>query len=106
MQLKNTLEGSTLVFDQDIPVLYFNKSQRPLRIRFYQFFKGSSVISTAMDKAHATYNLQQWFVPEKVKEEDSEGGIISKLKMVKDDGYGRLMIDNELGNRSAPESIV
>ena len=149
MQLKNTLEGSTLVFDQGIPVLYFNKSQRPLRIRFYQFFKESSVISTAMEKAlfeqlnhefysaylylamsaycshiefngaaswlklqyeeehmHATYNLLQWFVNEQVEEEASVGGIISKLKMVKDDSYGRLMIDNELGNRSAPKSIV
>jgi ferritin len=151
MQLKNTLEGSTLDFDQGIPVLYFNKSQRPLRIRFYQFFKGFSVISTAMEKAlfeqlnhefysaylylamsaycshiefngaaswlklqyeeehmHATkiYNLLQWFVNEQVEEEASVGGIISELKMVKDDGYGRLMIDNELGSRSAPKSIV
>ena len=45
--------------------------------------------------------LLTWFINEQVEEEYSVGSIISKLKMVKDDGYGRLMIDNELGNRSA-----
>ena len=51
------------------------------------------------EKDHATYNLLQWFVNEQVEEEASIGGIISKLKLVKDDGYGLLMIDNELGVR-------
>jgi ferritin len=51
------------------------------------------------EKDHATYNLLQWFVNEQVEEEASIGGIISKLKLVKDDGYGLLMIDNELGAR-------
>ena len=55
------------------------------------------------EKDHATYNLLQWFVIEQVEEEASLGGIISKLKLVKEDGYGLLMIDNELGARS-PDS--
>jgi ferritin len=55
------------------------------------------------EKDHATYNLLQWFVNEQVEEEATVGGIISKLKLVKDDGYGLLMIDNELGARSAPQ---
>jgi ferritin len=54
------------------------------------------------EKDHATYNLLQWFVNEQVEEEASLGGIISKLKLVKDDGYGLLMIDNELGGRPSP----
>ena len=58
------------------------------------------------EKDHATYNLLQWFVNEQVEEEATLGGIISKLKLVKDDGYGLLMIDNELGGRSAPEAIT
>jgi ferritin len=58
------------------------------------------------EKDHATYNLLQWFVNEQVEEESSVGGIISKLKMVKDDGYGRLMIDNELENRSTLTTVV
>ncbi len=54
------------------------------------------------EKDHATYNLLQWFVNEQVEEESTLGGIISKLKLVKGDGYGLLMIDNELGARPAP----
>ena len=53
------------------------------------------------EKDHATYNLLQWFVIEQVEEEASVGGIIAKLKLVKDDGYGLLMIDNELSSRPA-----
>ncbi len=53
------------------------------------------------EKDHATYNLLQWFVNEQVEEEATLGGIISKLKLVMDDGYGLLMIDNELGERTA-----
>ncbi len=53
------------------------------------------------EKDHATYNLLQWFVNEQVEEEASVSGIIAKLKLVKDDGYGLLMIDNELGSRPA-----
>ena len=58
------------------------------------------------EKDHATYNLLQWFVNEQVEEEASVGEIISKLKMVKDNGYGLLMIDNELGSRTAPAPIA
>lgn len=58
------------------------------------------------EKDHATYNLLQWFVNEQVEEEATVGGIISKLKLVKEDGYGLLMIDNELGERPAPETVA
>ncbi len=58
------------------------------------------------EKDHATYNLLQWFVNEQVEEEATVGGIISKLKLVKEDGYGLLMIDNELGDRPAPETVA
>ncbi len=53
------------------------------------------------EKDHATYNLLQWFVNEQVEEEATVSEIISKLKLVNDDGYGLLMIDNELGSRVA-----
>lgn len=54
------------------------------------------------EKDHATYNLLQWFVNEQVEEEASVNEVIAKLQLVKQDGYGLLMIDNELGARSAP----
>lgn len=53
------------------------------------------------EKDHATYNLLQWFVNEQVEEEALVSDIIAKFKLVKDDGYGLLMIDNELGTRTA-----
>ena len=57
------------------------------------------------EKDHASYNLLQWFVNEQVEEEATVGGIIAKLRLVDNDGYGLLMIDNELGSRvgSPPE---
>ena len=51
-------------------------------------------------KDHATYNLLQWFVNEQVEEEATVGAIIAKIRLVKGDGYGLLMIDNELGTRT------
>ena len=56
------------------------------------------------EKDHATYNLLQWYVNEQVEEEATVSGIIAKLKLIKDDGYGLLMIDNELGARPAPNT--
>ncbi|MDJ0767365.1 MAG: ferritin [Ilumatobacter sp.] len=57
------------------------------------------------EKDHATYNLLQWFVNEQVEEEASVGAIIAKLRLVGEDGYGLLMIDNELGGRAAPAAV-
>jgi ferritin len=58
------------------------------------------------EKDHATYNLLQWFVNEQVEEEATVGEIISKIRLVREDGYGLLMIDNELGSRPAPAPAV
>lgn len=55
------------------------------------------------EKDHATYNLLQWFVNEQVEEEASLNDVIAKLIRIKDDGYGLLMIDNELGSRTDQE---
>jgi ferritin len=55
-------------------------------------------------KDHATYNLLQWFVNEQVEEEATISGIIAKLGLVGNDGYGLLMIDTELGNRAMADA--
>jgi ferritin len=52
------------------------------------------------EKDHATYNLLQWFVNEQVEEEATLTAIIAKLRLVGGDGYGLLMVDNELGQRA------
>ena len=56
------------------------------------------------EKDHATYNLLQWFVNEQVEEESTVNDVISKIKLVQNDGYGLLMIDNELGKRTSVNS--
>ncbi len=52
------------------------------------------------EKNHAVQIFLQWFVTEQIEEEASAGQIITKLKRVKDDGRGLMMIDNELAGRT------
>lgn len=51
------------------------------------------------EKDHATQIFLQWFVTEQVEEEENDRELIGKLKLIGDNGYGLLMIDNELGTR-------
>ncbi len=52
-----------------------------------------------LEKDHATYNFLQWFVSEQVEEESNSSDIVQKLKLIKDDGRGLLMLDQELAQR-------
>ncbi len=56
-------------------------------------------------KDHATTVVLHWYVNEQVEEEATVSDIISKLKLVNEDGYGLLMIDNELGVRPPPQPV-
>ena len=65
----------------------------------------SKLINDLMDLAisendHAAKNHLNWFVDEQVEEEDSMETIVNKLKLIDGEGYGLLMLDNELGLRS------
>ena len=51
------------------------------------------------EKDHATNIFMQWYVTEQIEEEGNDNEIISKLKLIGDDGNGLLMLDNELGLR-------
>jgi ferritin len=51
------------------------------------------------EKDHATQIFLQWFVTEQIEEEENDRDIIGKLKLIGDNGYGQLMLDNELGTR-------
>ncbi len=53
------------------------------------------------EKNHVAQIFLQWFVTEQIEEEANVGQIIAKLKRVKDDGRGLMMIDQELEKRSA-----
>ena len=54
---------------------------------------------TVKDKDHASQIFLQWFVTEQIEEEENDREIIGKLKLIGDNGYGLLMLDNELGTR-------
>ena len=47
----------------------------------------------------ATDIFLQWFVAEQVEEEESVTDVLNRLKLVKNDGQGMLMVDKELGVR-------
>jgi ferritin len=48
---------------------------------------------------HASNIFLQWFVTEQIEEEANDNEIISKLKLVGEDGKGLFMIDKELAAR-------
>lgn len=50
---------------------------------------------------HAAVNFLQWFVSEQVEEEANALAIVDKLKMVGDHPMGVLMMDAQLGQRTA-----
>ena len=51
------------------------------------------------EKDHATNIFLQWFVTEQIEEEANDNEIISKLKLVGNEGNGLFMIDKELATR-------
>ncbi|NQU44047.1 ferritin [bacterium] len=61
----------------------------------------NGLVDLAMkEKDHATLNFLQWFVGEQVEEEAAVDQIVQKLKLVKGEGSGLFMIDQELAKRT------
>ena len=65
----------------------------------------SSLINKLMDIAikendHASKSFLNWYIDEQVEEEDSMDTILNKLKMIKGQGNGLLMLDKELATRT------
>ena len=58
------------------------------------------VAREGMDNASEIF--LQWFVTEQVEEEESVGQVLSRLKMVGDNPPALMMMDAELGKRTAP----
>lgn len=60
----------------------------------------NDLVNLAMkEKDHATKIFLQWFVTEQIEEEANDNEIISKLKLVGNEGNGLFMIDKELAAR-------
>jgi ferritin len=49
---------------------------------------------------HAVISFMKWFVDEQVEEEATDQRILNRLKLVKGEGHGLLMIDSELAART------
>jgi ferritin len=49
---------------------------------------------------HAVVSFLKWFVDEQVEEEATDLRILNRLKLVKGEGHGLLMIDSELAART------
>ena len=81
----------------DSPLDMFEKT-----LKHEQFITGciNEVVDLAIEeKDHATNIFMQWYVTEQIEEEGNDNEIISKLKLIGDDGNGLLRLDNELGIR-------
>lgn len=55
-------------------------------------------------KDYASQIFLQWFVTEQVEEEDSANRVIETIKMIGDSRQALLMLDRELGGRTAPQT--
>ena len=58
------------------------------------------------EKDHATNIFLQWFVTEQIEEEGNDNEIISRLRIVGDNGNGLLMVDKELSARVFTHSAI
>ena len=66
----------------------------------------SSKINALVDLAgkendHAAHNFLQWFVSEQVEEEATAQRIVEQLKRVGDNPVGLMIVDQQLGSRTA-----
>jgi ferritin len=48
-------------------------------------------------------NFLQWFIDEQVEEEEAATDLIKQLKLIGDNGYGLLMLDKEMAQRTFTE---
>lgn len=51
----------------------------------------------------ATENVMDWFVDEQVEEESSVGNVVKRVEMAHEDPSALMMLDSELGERTATE---
>lgn len=64
----------------------------------------NDIQSIAVDiKDYATMNFLQWFIDEQVEEEEAATDLIKQLKLIGDNGYGLLMLDKEMAQRTFTE---
>jgi len=90
------------------PVVTFSSAQEAFELTLEHEKKVTRLIHELYDLAVAErdYRLQtllHWFIDEQVEEEESAEEIIQDLRLAGDSGQGLLLIDRELGMRTAVE---
>ncbi|MFW6110568.1 MAG: ferritin [Thermoproteota archaeon] len=64
----------------------------------------NDLVDLAVDEGdHATEIFLQWYVTEQIEEEANDTRIISKLKLVGEEGRGLFLVDKELGTRGSQQ---
>ncbi len=80
-----------------------------LTLKHEQFVTQSiySLMDIAQDvKDHTTSIFIQWFITEQAEEEENVARVLNKLKLIKGDGSGLFMIDNELAQRVYVPAVI
>ena len=54
----------------------------------------------------ATKTFLDWFITEQVEEESNMDSVVKKFKIVGTNGHGLLMLDEQLGQRTPPTTIL
>ncbi len=66
----------------------------------------SLILTTRKHADFASESFLQWFLAEQVEEEANDRSIISKLKMIGDEGSALYLFDKELGQRTTTSPAV
>ena len=65
------------------------------------------LMDTAVEiKDHTTRIFLQWFITEQSEEEENMSRVLNKLKLIKEDGAGLFMLDNQLAQRLYVPSVI
>ncbi|MHB8061483.1 MAG: ferritin [Ruminiclostridium sp.] len=100
----NQAGGKVELMQIDTPQVNFKSAQEifDLALKHEQFVTKSiyNIVDNALEeKDHGTNSFLQWYVTEQVEEEATADKNLRKLKLIKDDTNGLLMLDAELALR-------
>ncbi|MBU0970257.1 MAG: ferritin [Proteobacteria bacterium] len=100
----NERGGRVLLKEIEAPKTEFSSPLEVFELAYAHEKLVSGLINDIMDLAiqendHAARRHFDWFVEEQVEEEATMEAILNKLKLVKGEGHGLLMLDSELAQR-------
>jgi ferritin len=96
--------GGRVVLEWESPLAAFEAAlehERFISDSIYRIY--DAVVET---RDHASRPLLDWFVDEQIEEEDTATDNVEKLKLVRGNGQGLLMLDREMSNRVLPAPVL